>query len=247
MKIEIKKIIDANIIRITTPDERWYQLPNTDIWLPSSTWICDYAPKGIEFYKWLASKGWDEAESIKVSAGNKGSIVHNATEILAKTGEIKIDDTFQDSNGDFREMNADEYEGVMSFYNFCNDYDVEFLDHEKTVFNKEIGYAGTLDHRVKLKTAEGIYIIDKKTSANIYLSHEIQLSSYFHADDIEADKMAILQLGYKRNKKGYKFTEVEDKFNLFVSAYSFWEADNKGKQPKQKDYPTTLTLHKGAF
>lgn len=241
MKIEIKEITEFNTIRITTTDERWYQHPVTKEWLPSSTWICEYAPKGIGFYKWLASKGWDEAEAIKIVAGDKGTMVHHATEILAKGGEVKHNDTFPDSNGDFKELSADEYEAVISFAEWCKEYNVVFLDHEKTVFNLEYGYGGTLDHRVKI--GDLIYIIDKKTSADIYLSHEIQLSSYYHADDIKADKMAILQLGYKKNKnKKWKFTEIEDKFNLFLSARNFWMDENKDKKPKQKDYPLSIKL-----
>lgn len=241
MKIEIKEILDANTIRITTPDERWYQHPKTKEWLPSSTWICEYAPKGIEFYKWLASKGWDEAESLKISAGHKGSKVHHATEILAKGQEIHHNDNFQDSDGEWSELTADEYEAVLSFKEWADEYKVKFLAHEKTVFNTKYGYAGTLDHLVEIDGE--IYIIDKKTSAEIYLPHKIQLSSYFHADGIIANKMAILQLGYKKNKtKKWKFTEIDDCFDLFLSARNFWIEANEGKQPKQKDYPQTIKL-----
>jgi hypothetical protein len=35
-------------------------------------------PKGIEYFKWLAEHGWDEAEQIKREAGTKGDKVHQA-------------------------------------------------------------------------------------------------------------------------------------------------------------------------
>ena len=68
-----KMIIDTKtkgIVQITTVDERWYL--KKDKFVPSSTWIANYYPKGIGFNKWLASKGWDRAEALKQEAGEKG-------------------------------------------------------------------------------------------------------------------------------------------------------------------------------
>jgi hypothetical protein len=70
--------------QITVADKRWYMKPAKDaetglpIYLPvpSVTWIAGFWPQGIHFYKWLAEKGWDEAEAIKAAAGDKGSAVH---------------------------------------------------------------------------------------------------------------------------------------------------------------------------
>ena len=239
MKIEIKEILDANTVRITTPDERWYQYPKTKEWFASSTWIASYTP-AKELADWRAKKGFDEAELIKQEAGSRGSRTHKAIEILIAGGEIRHNEALTDGKGDYQELNAQEYENIISFVDWVNEVNPEFLASEKTIFNSSLKYAGTLDCMAKINGT--IYLIDFKTSANIYLSHEIQLSSYLHADDIKADKIAILQLGYNKNKKRFKFTEIEDKFRLFKSAYSFWEAENLNKSPKQKDYPTTLKL-----
>jgi hypothetical protein len=59
------------IVQITTYDERWYAHEVKDpitgiptvIFVPSVTWVAESYPKGIGFYKWLADKGWDEAEA----------------------------------------------------------------------------------------------------------------------------------------------------------------------------------------
>lgn len=241
MKIEIREIMNPNTIRITTPDERWYQHPKTKAWVPSATWIADYCPKGIGFYKWLAEKGWDEAQAQLVLAGNKGSRVHNACEKLALDGSINIrEDVFPDGNGDEKDLTEEELQCVFSFAQWCNDCSPKFLAIEKTVFNEQYRYAGTLDMLVEIGGVK--YIVDIKTSANIYLSHEAQISSYFHADGIVADKMAILQVGYNRNKTGYKFTEISDKFNIFLSALEFWKDENENKNPHQKDYPIELKI-----
>ena len=83
-----KKIIqldnEKKVWRITTTDERWYAIENQNKetglpefnFLPSVTWISSFYPKGIAFYKWLANKGWDESEALKIAAGDKGSKVH---------------------------------------------------------------------------------------------------------------------------------------------------------------------------
>lgn len=239
MTIEIKEIKDANTVRITTTDERWYQHPETKEWMVSSTWISSYTPSK-ELAIWMAKKGYDESELIKKEAGAKGSRTHKAVEVLIAGGEIKHNEALTDGDGNFAELSVQEYENIISFRDWVKETKPEFIASEKTVFNKELKYAGTLDCIAKI---DGVtYLIDFKTSANIYLSHEVQLSSYFHCDNIKADKIAILQLGYNKNKKKFKFTEVEDKFNLFLSAYSFWSEENFGKQPKQKDYPLSIKL-----
>src|SRR4051794_35372068 len=85
MKKIIRETDEKNgIVQVTIADERWYikevEDPNTKLpkflYVPSVTWIAGHYPKGTEFYKWLANKGWDESQAIKVAAGDKGSKVH---------------------------------------------------------------------------------------------------------------------------------------------------------------------------
>src|SRR3990172_10646192 len=97
---KIIKVIKGNVMQITTLGERWYARQSEDKktglpifkYYPSVTWICGYYPKGIPFYKWLADKGWDEAEAIKNAAGDKGSKVHSACQLLDTGIEININD-----------------------------------------------------------------------------------------------------------------------------------------------------------
>jgi hypothetical protein len=93
-------------------------------------------------------------------------------------------------------------------------------------------------------------IIDFKTGQNLWPSYELQIAAYKQAlkeggrkvDDV---KLAFLQVGYKRNKKGYKFTEVEDKFELFLHAMAICENEVGGVSPKQSEYPLTLKIDLG--
>jgi len=239
MKIEFKETLDVNTVRCTTSDERWYQHPITKNWLPSSTWISSYVPSK-ELAIWMAKKGFDESEIIKNEAAARGSRVHKAIEILSTGGTISHDEKLTDGEGNYNEITVEEYDRIISFVHWVDEMKPKFISTEKTVFNTKHNYAGTLDAIVEIEGKR--YILDYKTSANIYLSHEVQISSYFHSDDIEVEGLAILQVGYNKNKKGFKFTELEDKFPLFLSAMSFWSEENLGKMPKQKDYPTTLKL-----
>jgi hypothetical protein len=189
----------------------------------------------------MAKKGYDEAELLKQEAGSKGSRVHKGIEILSLGGEVFHNDSFADGDGETAEITAEEYEAILSFKQWCDEMKPEFIVSEHTVFNKEHRYAGTLDALCWINGE--IWVIDYKTSANIYLSHEVQISSYFHADGIEAKKLGILQLGYKKNKnKKWKFTEIEDKFDGFLHAKYFWNEANKNVKPFQKDYPTSIKL-----
>jgi len=62
--------------------------------VPSVTWIAGHYPKGLAFYRWLADRGWDEAQAIKAAAGDKGNKVHNAITAILNGEEVRIDSKF---------------------------------------------------------------------------------------------------------------------------------------------------------
>ena len=251
MKKEIRKV-NKDIVQITCSDERWYyrtvtkknsdtHLPEAeDVFVPSVTWITQYYPKGTAYFKWLANKGWDEAEAIKVAAGDRGSRVHRAIEDLVNKKTVKMDALYADSEGIKKELSVDEYECIMSFVNWFNEVNPEVIASETTVFSDKYNYAGTIDLVCKIKGE--LYIIDFKTSQYIWPSHRIQVAAYKHALKYKNAKLGILQLGFKRNKKRYKFTEIEDDFNLFLAAREIWSNETKYQRPSQKDYPMKLKL-----
>ena len=55
-------------------------------------------------------------------------------------------------------------------------------------------------------------------------------------------KLAILQVGYFLNKKRFKFTEIEDEFDLFLTSKKIWAKETLGQTPSQKDYPLQIVL-----
>lgn len=253
MKKEIRNISeDGKTVQITIADERWYIKSDYDAdgklvsfkEYPSVTWIADNYPKGIGFYQWLANKGWDEAESLKESAGESGSKVHHAITDLLLGNTIKIDDKIMNfDTGNMDEIKLQEYEAMMSFIEWFTEVKPKTLVNELTVFNEEHIYAGTADYICEIDGVK--WLIDFKTSAQIWPSHELQLSAYAHAlpPELKPHKMAILQVGYKKNKfKKWKFTEIPDQFELFLAAKLIWKKECSATQIFVKDYPTSISL-----
>lgn len=259
MRKEIRTIQDGGIVRVTTVDERWYGRTSTDpltalptlAWVPSVTWIAGHYPKGIGFYKWLASTGWDEAESIKTAAGDKGSRVHHAIVDLIDGHEVPMEAKIAGSDGLEVELSLEEYDCLRSFCDFWATHKPVTMAREVTVFGD--GYAGTVDW-VGMLTAPpkgypaGPWLLDWKTSKEVWPEYELQVSAYAHAElgmgilQEGIMQLGILQLGYRRNKAGWKLTPVPDQYPLFLAAKQIWAKETEGQAPLQRDYPMTLRL-----
>lgn len=247
MKKEIRLVNQKKrILQVTTVDERWYIREATDKvtglpvyeYVPSVTWIAEHYPKGIAFYKWLANKGWDEAEALKEAAGDKGSKVHHAISNLIDGQTVGINDKYLNpSTGKEEDLTLEEYEAIISFTDWVRDIKPKFLEKDLTVWGE--GYAGTIDLLCEINNKP--YIVDFKTSQYIWPSMELQISAYKHAQEKEVS-LAILQLGYRLNKKKYKFTEIDDNYQEFLAAKLIWAKEQKGVYPKQKDYPLSVSL-----
>lgn len=248
MKKEIRETKNG-IVQITTFDERWYaksvKNPDTGLpeykFVPSVTWIADYFPKGIGFYKWLGNKGWDEAEALKIAAGEKGSKVHQAISELIEGKEVKMDAKYLNKTTEKEEeLSVEEYEAILSFAKWFKVIKPKVKFKEMVVFNDRENYAGTVDLICEID--KELWIVDFKTSPSIWPSFELQLSAYKHALGEDDGRLAILQVGYRKNKNGYKFTEIEDKYPLFLATKQIWANECEGISPSQKDYPLSISL-----
>jgi genome maintenance exonuclease 1 len=258
MKKEIVSVDEKRgIYQITMADERWYSISTSNKTtgvpeykhIPSVTWITNYVYKGVAYWRWLAEKkNWDEAEAIKNEAGSKGSRIHTALEMLISGASVKMEDKlFSKLTEQEEELTAEEYGAILSFKNWYDETKPKFLLRETTVISEKHNFAGTVDCVAKI--GDTVYVIDFKTSQYVWPSMEAQISAYKQAlgemgRNVKDVKLAILQIGYRRNKKNYKFTEVEDQFeSLFLPAQKFWEKDNLGKSPKQIELPLEIKLN----
>ena len=260
----MKKIIretdkERGILQVTIADERWYVRQVTDLatklpilkYVPSVTWIAGHYPKGIGFYKWLAEKGWDESQAIKSAAGDKGSKVHEAISAILRGEEVRIDSKFVNrSSEQLEELTLEECDAIKSFVDWRDANKPVSIAWDVTVFSDKYGYAGTIDYICKI--GEQVYIVDFKTSAEVWSEYELQVSAYkqpienaeFHIEgftEVSNIKLAILQVGYKRNKAGYKWNEIDDKFPLFLAARQIWAYECDGQAPKMREYPIVLS------
>jgi hypothetical protein len=247
------------ILQVTIADERWYikevqdsrtKLPKF-IYVPSVTWVAGHYPKGIAFYKWLADKGWDESQAIKVAAGDKGSKVHDAISAILRGEEVRIDSKFLNrSTEQLEELTLEECDGIKSFVDWRKEFKPESIAWDVTVFSEQYGYAGTIDYICKIDGL--VYIVDFKTSAKVWSEYELQVSAYkkpletgeFNLEgftEVSDIRLAILQVGYKLNKAGYKWNVVDDKFPLFLAARQIWANECEGQEPKKREYPIVLS------
>lgn len=241
------------IIQCTSVDERWYAIPATDPvsglpiyeYYPSSSWIAgyDYMPPGL--LEW-AKKNGVESDQIMIDAAARGSKIHHAIQKVI-AGEILEMDTpvFNGQSGKEEELTIEEWGVIKTFIDWNNEVKPTYLLSERTVISKKYGYGGTLDAVCKI--GDKTYLIDFKTSKSVYTSHIVQLSSYKQAlieDMPKAEKieLAILQIGYLRNKKGWKFTEIEDKFPRFLRDFETWKEENPNSKPKQIELPIRLSI-----
>ncbi len=256
-----------NSVQITTADERWYSRQGTNTvtglpeiqFVPSVSWIASHYPKGIGFYKWLADKGWDEAEAIKSAAGDKGSRVHHAIVDLIDGQTVHMDAKYAAGDEPAQELSLEEYDCLRTFSDWWATCEPETLAREVTVFNAEHNYAGTVDwvgvfHKPPKGLSTGPWLLDWKTSKDVWPEHELQVSGYAHSDWVRdfgpshrllgdlSWHLGILQVGYRRNKAGWKLTPVEDKFELFLAAKKIWQHECEGVAPLRKDYPLSVTL-----
>ncbi|HIG93975.1 TPA: hypothetical protein HA234_07305 [Candidatus Woesearchaeota archaeon] len=248
MRYEIRE--SNGLVQVTYVEERWYHKKDSDIFAPSITYVVHYYPRGAGFDKWLADKGMDDAEAIKKAAGDKGSRIHAAIEDLLSGKEITFDKKyFSKEDGTEKDLSVEEWEALLSFSAWHAKYKPKVLRVEETVFQDptedfKSGFAGTVDLVCEIEGE--LYIIDFKTSKDIYPSHRLQVSAYKHiiqkAYPERKINLAILQVGYPRNKNRYKFTEIDDEFETFKAVYKIWECEVKYKKPLQKDLPIKIKL-----
>lgn len=270
MKKYIREVDEKKgIMQVTILDERFYSKSVTDEttglpvfkYYPSISWIAGFYPKGVEFYKWLAAKGWDEAENIKTTAGDKGTKVHAAVEDVLNGVEVRIDSKYHNKTLDqMQELTLEECDAILSFIKWQEEAKPIKILTEATLISDKHNCAGTLDflYRVEGEDANTIHLMDFKISKMVWKSYELQVSAYKQLvlealvnGDIMVEGLdltkpieiicEVLLLGYSRNKAGFKLNVIPDKFDLFLSARSIWAEENDGTSPSKKDYPIVLS------
>lgn len=132
-----------------------------------------------------ASNRTDEISERAIEIGNK---FHSTVEdyILAKVND--------DSEPDLIHEDDQVQIALNSFNSWVQRNDVQFLDSEFVVYHPKNRYVGTAD--ILAKVNGSLYIIDLKTSSNIYKKYKLQASAYTCAynklNEQKADGYGIL-------------------------------------------------------
>ena len=266
---KIVKVVDKErgICQVTVADSRWYGMVeiNTETglpgysWVPSVTWVASYFPKGFAYLRWLAEKGWTEAEAIKNEAAGKGSKVHQAVALLLDGHTVSMEDALPNpETGQAEPLTLPEWEAILSFSEFHKKYRPRLIARDFVVWNKEHGFAGTADVLWEIlpefadkAVPAGVRLDDFKTSKAVWPAHRIQVSAYRRTPEVEGlmkkagvpeIRLGILQLGYKLNKAGWKLTDVPDQFDLFLATRAIWKSETEGQSPLQRDLPISIKL-----
>ncbi len=222
------KKIDGRNGRFYTDGEDYY---------PSVTTILNkVVAKGYYFKKWLGdARSWKDAEEYRDSKAKKGTKVHNYCERLAKGDRI-----------DVSEDSKEVVKKTLGYIKWYNKMEPNIIDTEFQVVNRLRKYAGTADLIAEID--EDVWLIDIKTSSQIYNSHKFQLSMYNKAistqnDDLGAvpRKQGILLLK-DRTKKGYQLKEIEYDPGLVDAVMALYERVGDWEPAKEEKLPQTLEI-----
>lgn len=178
----------------TTRTGRVYKHPVTGAEYPSVTTVLGIVGKGEALKHWAANEvakyavknrdTWtrlDEAAAIDLlkreplrfldRAASRGTDVHALAEAYAKTGSMP--------------QWAEEISGyVDALRRFFDEHQPRPVLIENTVFNSEIGYAGSFDMVCQLDALDGVNVmLDYKTSKAIYPDVAAQLAAYAHGNE----------------------------------------------------------------
>ncbi len=256
-KAKVKSTSNKKITQITLPDERFYEKGGK--YYPAVNYILQAYPKNIGFYKWLASKGWDEAERIKEEAGDRGSKVHNAIYDLLKGKPVKYTDKYWNENTkDFEMLTDREWECLIAFQNFWEDKKPQLIASEIVCYSEKYFYAGTIDF---IGIVDGkVMLIDWKTGSKIYPSQLLQVAAYWQAENekgkFKPAETAVLRLGTKhtrgyeplkksgKGKRGNLMNLKENKeaFSVFLAVKKTWGFEHPKAKPDIKEIPEVIKL-----
>lgn len=226
-------------INVREFDERFYQKGND--FAPSVTYIlqCVY-PSGFGLSNWRGDVGNKRADEIMDETAEEGSFVHEQIEKLLKGFRIsneEIDSNFKNHRRALKVKRC-----LKSFIDWYEDTKPETISTEKTIWDDQHIFAGTLDYKCVIDGEK--WTIDFKTSKSIHDSHKIQVSAYRFADGNEG-KCGILHLG-NTTKKRYSFIEVDHDryFPQFLQFNETFKMLYPNAKPNDEKFPEYFELIK---
>ncbi len=219
-------------------EERFYPVTKDHSRVSVTTVIGAVHPKSPFLVDWMVATGKEKAQEIKETAGEEGHVIHEAVERLRNGEKIRAD-----------ELTSKGRKCIAAFVAWYKKVNPKILENEIRVdcdMRGEYEYAGTIDLVVEIDGER--WVVDVKTSNNVWPEHFVQVSAYVKAWNCEVgrgmiNKGAILHLNSK-TKQGYSWNEVDlDKWtNVWNADLNLFYALYPNPQPKFIEYPEYFTL-----
>lgn len=183
----------------------------------------------LDELKNVVEKARKEFRNVSRTATDIGTIVHSKIEEFLKYGSI-IDEKMEDQPRKYREpiLNA-----ISAFFKWLESYDTyKTIATEQTVYGK--GFAGTLDWRVLLDDVE--YVIDFKTSKDIYKEYGYQIAAYATACGVE--HAGVLRIDKETGMPEFKdFTEnIKNDYEVFELLVKLYYKTHNWKGKLDQDF-----------
>lgn len=253
---ETFKIKIGEVTKLELDDQHHYWLDEK--YLTSVTRILGAAaPVSPGLKQWWQQNTKEEADAIFETAGEFGSVMHDAFERLLNAETLL--------KKDYPHLRQQKF--IASFMDWFKFAQPTNFEAEQIVASAEFEYAGTLDFVGDIEKSRGDWLsgnmrkpyaapekdtyerwlIDFKTSKSIHFSHELQVAAYKQAHEESTgqkiDRMGILHLNGTKN--GWSFKEVDRPLDHFMNVYQTFKNMNGGKMPEPPElvtYPDKFQL-----
>ena len=238
-----KKVYTPVIVKKELNNEHYYYVDEK--FCPGVTTILGQTlPMPYALRRWIGDMGNERAEKRFEAAGERGTAIHNACEMLLAGAELKLEKDFPKKK---------DQKAIVGFINWFNDVKPEFnvADIEMVVAS-QLGFAGTLDLFCKIDGEPTI--VDFKTSSAVHISHKLQITAYQQAfEEMTGVKPNRLILHLNTTKKGYSVYDEKKMVikktpittDSFMTVFEQYKMLNGGEVPEpvlEDVYPEVVTL-----
>lgn len=246
---------DPDVFRVVDIDGDWthYWIKSKDIYLPAVNYKIKHGfYKGERFDSWLLDTPKEEAEKILTRTGDEGSRVHDAIRDIIDGVKITQESKYLNEETNRQEkLNKVEWNALLGFKNFCEDYKPHYTVREFTVYDEDdagtLDFIGSIEIKEKIEEIRRVWVLlDWKKSSGIRNDHRIQTADYNHKIITEkryshlpkSEFTGVVRIGTKHKRK-YEIQlwdrEETNRFFEVTKAVDIIFKVNKPKESK-KDY-----------
>jgi hypothetical protein len=242
---------------------------------PSVTTITGQLDKSAGLLPWavgcamdfirLHRKEYKDIESLLLDAEKRYREVSQEALDIGSEVHYLIERYIQHDKDVLKDVRDEVMQGVIAFFEWEKENNVEWIESEIPVFNNNWGYAGKFDAIAKVNNK--VYVIDFKTSKRIYPEAWLQVAAYKEAresmyktyevidhngdcftksyNEIEVDGVGILRLdkltGLPEWKEKTDFVDIRNDYEIFIS---FCIAHYKTRKKPYKNNPGLAKQYK---